>query len=160
MNLIASRANWSFLFWLRLTSLLPELPKMLDYNVCSWDQGSGAGRRNRTWSHDLSGSLSGLGFIKHCDTFISVNPEYFILDRATQRHSYWGHECSASVPVCQCLCYSSCYKYKCNQFSSCRHVTRSLARVQTSWTRVAACHVLPPRRRWMVGSHFLPEIYY
>ena len=138
MNLIASRANWSFLFWLRLTSLLPELPKMLDYNVCSWDQGSGAGRRNRTWSHDLSGSLSGLGFIKHCDTFISVNPEYFIPGTQTTVALYM------SAAWAGCLCCSSCYKYKCNQFSSCwlptPRGTGSRHGPLPTWSRVTCIH--------------------
>ena len=49
--------------------------------------------------------------------------------------SCWRYEAAWAL----CLCCSSCYKYKCNQFSSWRHVTRSLARGETqhvtSWTR-------------------------
>ena len=61
-------------------------------------------------------SLSGLRFIKHCDTFISVNPEYFIPVRALQANTQTA--VAGDMSARGVLCCSSCYKYKCNQFSS------------------------------------------
>ena len=70
------------LFKVRVICFHPELPKMWDYNVCG--RGNRGRRRNRSLVSWPAASLSGLRFIKHCDTFISVNPEYFIPVQATR----------------------------------------------------------------------------